>query len=104
MENLGTVLGADGSSEAAEIEVNVEVVDTLISAGDQRSTLPTALVLPLGCSADEYRWFDLVEWHEIKLGTRTFLGASADADFKTMIHAAYERFSNHAAAGIAYHF
>jgi len=104
MGNLSTALGADGSSEAAEIEANVELVETLITDRDVRRTRPTALVLPLGCCADEHRWFDRVEWHEIKPGTRTFLGAPDDADFKTMIRAAYERFSDHAAAGIAYHF
>lgn len=104
MGNLGATLGACGSSEGAEIEANVELVETLRLAGDGRRISPTALVLPLGCCTDEHRWFDHVEWHEIKPGTRAFLGVSANADFKTMIRAAYVRFSDHAVAGIAYHF
>ena len=104
MGNLSTVLGADDNSDAAEIEANVELVETLKSARDESRTLPTSLVLPLGCCADEHRWFDQVEWHEIKHGTRAFLGARADDDFRSLTCAAYERFSDHAAAGIAYHF
>ena len=65
---------------------------------------PTALVLPMGCCADEDRWFDNVGWHEIRAGTREFLGSPADAGFLEVVRAAYDRFSGLAAAGVAYHF
>ena len=61
-------------------------------------------MLPAGCCPDPYRWFDAVEWHEISPGTRAFLGAASDAKFDALVRAAYERFSDHAAAGVAYHF
>ena len=105
MENLAGALGADGNCEAAEIEENVELVETLKARKPGRPRgLPTAVVLPAGCCADEDRWFDRVEWHEIKSGTRDVLDVSAHADFDALVGAAYERFSDHAAAGVAYHF
>jgi hypothetical protein len=58
----------------------------------------------MDCCADEDRWFDNVEWHEIRPGTRAFLGAPDDADYRQVVRAAYERFDGLAAAGVAYHF
>jgi len=102
MENLAGALGASRNDEAAEIEMNVELVETLHA--DRARRRPTAIVLPIGSCADQDRWFDHVEWHDISPGTRAFLGAPADADFKALARAAYERFSDYAAAGVAYHF
>jgi hypothetical protein len=102
MENLAGALGAPHNDETAEIEMNVELVETLRAEGARR--LPTAVVLPVGSCVDKDRWFDHVEWHDISPGTRTFLGVAADADFKALVRAAYERFSDYAAAGVAYHF
>jgi hypothetical protein len=103
--NIFAALGKDESDGTAEIEANVELVETLRSAlQSEERRFPTAIVLPAGCCADEYRWLENIEWHPISSGTRAFLGALADADFKTLVGAAYERFSDHAAAGVAYHF
>ena len=102
MENLAGALGASGNDERAEIEMNVELVETLNA--HRRRRLPTAIVLPVGSCVDQDRWFDNVEWHDISPGTRAFLGAAAEADFKVLVRVAYERFSDHAAAGVAYHF
>jgi hypothetical protein len=102
MENLGEKFGASRDVGTAEIEMNVELVEALHA--DRTRQLPTAIVLPLGSCADRDRWFDQVEWHDTSPGTRTFLGVPADADFKAMVRAAYERFSGYAAAGVAYHF
>lgn len=102
MENLAGALGASRNGKTAEIEMNVELVETLYAHRARR--LPTAIVLPVGSCADQDRWFDHVEWHDISPGTRAFLGAPADADFKTLVRFAYERFSDRAAAGVAYHF
>jgi hypothetical protein len=106
---VGNILEAfEGSrpDEEAEIEANVELVESLRLAGirNDRHWLPTAMVLPTESCADEDRWFDRVEWHEIRDGTRAFLGVAADADFRTMVRAAYNRFRDFAAAGVAYHF
>lgn len=104
--NLVTALGGDAAGEKAEIEANVELVASLKLAADRNDThsLPTAVVLRTCCCADEDRWFDRVEWHEIRPGTRAFLGIPADADFRRLVRAAYDRFSDLAAAGVAYHF
>jgi hypothetical protein len=104
--NVVAALGASAAHEKAEIEANVELVASLKLAADRNDNhaLPTAMVLPTGCCADEDRWFDRVEWHEIRRGTRAFLDVPADADFPRVVRAAYERFSDLAAAGVAYHF
>jgi hypothetical protein len=104
--NVAAALGGRAASEKAEIEANVELVASLKLAADRNDdhALPTALVLPSGSCADEDRWFDRVEWHEVRPGTRAFLGMPADADFPRLVRAAYDRFSELAAAGVAYHF
>jgi hypothetical protein len=104
--NVVAALGASADDEKAEIEANIELVASLKLAADRNAghALPTALVLPMDCCTDEDRWFDRVEWHEIRPGTRAFLGAPADADFPRLVRAAYDRFSELAAAGVAYHF
>jgi hypothetical protein len=105
-ENLAEALGADDNDERAEIEVNVELVESLQQAAerDDPHWLPTAMVLPIGTCADQDRWLDHVEWHEIRAGTRTVLQAPIDADFATLVRAAYAQFAEYAAAGVAYHF
>jgi hypothetical protein len=98
--------GGTAASEQAQIEGNVELVETLraAAASNERRAVPCALVLPAGACADEDRWLDEIEWHDIKPGTRRFLDASPDADYPTLVRAAYARFVSYAAAGIAYHF
>ena len=106
MGNLAAALGASVESEQAEIEANVELVETLRTAAEskERHSVPSALVLPIGCCADEDRWLDRIEWHEIKPGTRKFLRAPPDADYGSLVRAASDRFADHAAAGVAFHF
>jgi hypothetical protein len=106
---LGNVVRAFGgrpSSERSEIEMNVELVESLKGARERLEPrgLPTAVVLPLGACADENRWFDRVGWHKIRPGTRERLGAAEDTDFAALLGAAYAKFPDHAAAGVAYHF
>jgi hypothetical protein len=104
--NLADALGSRSAHEEAEIEANVELVASLKLAADRNDDcwLPTAVVLPMGCCVDEDRWFDRVDWHEIEPGTRACLGLPADADFRRMVRAVYDRFSDQTAAGVAYHF
>jgi len=104
--NIVAAFGGCANREQAEIEANVELVETLKLAAKRNEPpgLPTAIVLPMGSCADEDRWFDRVDWHEIRAGTRAVVHAPADADFNALTRAAYERFSGHAAAGVAYHF
>jgi hypothetical protein len=104
--NVANALGGRAAREEAEIEANVELVESLKLAADRNDdhSLPTALVLPMSCCADEDRWIDRVGWHDIRPGTWACLGVPADADFRRLVRAAYERFSELAAAGVAYHF
>jgi len=106
MASLAEALGASDEGERAEIEANVELVETLKAAAvrKERHSVPSALVLPAGCCPDEYRWFDRIEWHDIKPGTRRFLGAPPDADYRSLVLAAYDRFADHVAAAVAFHF
>ena len=105
---LGNIVAAFGGSlsdERSQIELNVELVQSLKDAiGDAPRRLPTALVLPVGACADADRWFDGLGWHAIRPGTRTALAAPPDADFRALVHAAYRKFHSCAAAGVAYHF
>lgn len=104
--NVVAALGARASSEEAEIEDNVELVASLRRAADRNEghAWPTALVLPMDRCEDEDRWFDNVGWHDIRAGTRAFLGVPDDADYRHVVRAAYDRFPGLAAAGVAYHF
>jgi hypothetical protein len=106
METIGAMLGAPEPDEKTLIEANVELVETLRERAkkvrDHR--MPTAVVLPPAFCLNENRWFDCVEWHDIKPGTRLALGVSTDSGFRTLVQAAYARLPDHAVAGVAYHF
>jgi hypothetical protein len=106
LASIVTAFGGAPSSEQAQIEANVELVETLRAAAarNERRAVPCALVLPSGTCADEDRWLDEIEWHEISPGTRRFLDAPPDADYTALVRAAYDRFVDHAVAGVAYHF
>jgi hypothetical protein len=98
--------GGTPASEQAQIEANVELVETLRAAAERNEKRfgPTALVLPVGACADEDRWLDQIKWHKIRLGARQFLDAPPDADYNALVRAAYDRFSDYAVAGVAFHF
>lgn len=104
--NIATALGASAEEERAEIEANVELVETLKAAAqlNEMWARPSAVVLPLGSCADEVRWFDNIEWHDIGPRTRQFLGVQCGADYHCLVRAAYDRFADHVAAGVAFHF
>ena len=104
--NLVEQLGGGAPDEAAQIEANVELVETLEAAvgRDEKRGLPTAIVLPIGCAPDEARWFDRIAWHEIRPETLALLGVARDADFPRLARAAFDRYRSCVAAGVAYHF
>jgi hypothetical protein len=85
--NVVRALGGRPSPERSQIEMNVELVDSLKGATERLESrgLPTAVVLPLGACADEDRWFDRVSSHKIRPGTREFLGVAEDADFAALL-------------------
>ena len=86
----------------------MDLVETLGIAATRRDdprALPTALVLPAGCCADEGRWFDRVEWHDIKPGTRGFSWARPPTPISGRWCAQpMSGFQTMRRAGIAYHF
>lgn len=103
---LARALGGKPSEVEAEIEANVELVSTLLEAarrGEDRA-FPTAIVLPVGACADEFRWLDAVGWRPVPRGTKAVLSVPEDASFKETAVAAYERFHTKAAAAVAFHF
>jgi hypothetical protein len=64
----------------------------------------TAVVLPVGACAAEFRWFDALGWRPIPVQTKGCLTAPDHASFNETATAAYERFQDMAVAGIAFHF
>ena len=106
---LGNVMRAfgDKSSEAeAEITANVDLASTLLEAcrRGEKHAFPTAIVLPVGACAPEFRWFDALGWRPIPAKSKALVLAPQDANFEETAAAAYERFANMPVAGIAYHF
>jgi hypothetical protein len=104
LQNVAAALGAQDAKAEAAIEDNVELVQSLASERQEGNRLPTSVVLPIGCCPDNDRWFDAIDWHHIQPGTRTTLGASLDADYLVLVRAAYDKFSDYAVAGVAFHF
>jgi hypothetical protein len=103
--SVATALGADLSDVEAETEANIEPVEALLAAARQglSHAFPTTIVLPDGACADELRWLEAGTWHPIPGEAKAFLGQPAEASFKPVATAAYERFAGCAAAGVAYH-
>jgi hypothetical protein len=106
LRSIAAALGAQGANAQAEIELNVELVQSVRQTAERQEDrwLPTAVVLPTGSCPDKDRWFDGLDWHEIQSGTRAVLRVSPDAGFSPLVRAAYDAFSDHAVAGVAYHF
>jgi hypothetical protein len=102
--NLAQVLGTEMQSAEAEIELNVELVETLRSVlGTDEPLLPSAVVLPLGAGPDAGRWIDDIGWRPLKAESRAILGVSSDANYSDIVRTIYDRFPGHTAAAIAYH-
>jgi len=106
---LGIILrafGAESSEFEAEITANVDLVSALLEAArrGEKHAFPTAIVLPVGACAPEFRWFDALGWRPVPAETKALVLAPDDATFEETAMAAYERFAHMAVAGIAYHF
>lgn len=83
---------------------NVELVSRLLAdlREGQENAIPGALVLPPGSAEDSLRW--LQAWPELgPPEALDVLGLSRRAEWKQVLEAAYARFSDHWAAGVAYH-
>jgi len=105
LDDIVRSLGGKPSEYEAEITANVELVSSLKEAArrGERHAFPTAIVLPADAGEADLRWFDVVRRPPLA-ETRSLLSAPEDATFNEMALAAYERFEDRAAAGIAYHF
>jgi len=110
LANVGDRLGAAlGQAPIAEIDVlsnrNVELVATLLAdarAGREHA-YPGALVLPPGAVEDCSRW--LHTWPRLGPAKAfAWLGLPPEASWPAVVGAAYARFEDHWAAGVAYHF
>lgn len=104
--NIIRALGAPSNMRNAEIELNVELIETLRGAqlAGEATRFPSAIVLPVGACADEGRWIDEPTWREVTPSAREFLGVGPSADFGAILGRVYDRFRTHVAAGVAYHF
>lgn len=83
---------------------NVELVATLLqdARAGRDNACPGSLVLPPGSVDDRLRW--LQEWPKPgPEGALSWLDLSPDAGWASIVTAAYARFEDHWAAGVAYH-
>ncbi|MGD0103431.1 MAG: hypothetical protein ABSC06_05270 [Rhodopila sp.] len=109
LANIGNVLAdALGQEQPPLLEVqndrNIEMVATLLGDALEGRTnaYPSTLVLPPGVLEDRLRW--LGTWPA--MGPQeafAWLGLAAEAPWEDIVQAAYTRFENHWAAGVAYH-
>ena len=93
---VARAFGGEPSEVEAEIAANVR-------RGEEHA-FPTAILLPVGACAPEFRWFDALGWRPIAPETKTLLSVPAEATFEESTTAAYERWADMAVAGVAYHF
>jgi hypothetical protein len=109
LANIAAVLeDALGQPPAAELDVrsdrNIELVATLLTdaqAGRDHA-YPSALVLPPSAAEDRLRWLDT--WPDPGPAEAfAWLGLPPDAGWPAVVEAAYARFADHWAAGVAYH-
>ncbi len=109
LANIGSALQrALGSEPRPELDVraddNVEMVSRLLEDArcGREHAVPGAVLLPPGSIEDPLRWVG--SWPEIgPLGTLEFLGVPLSAPWQEAVIAAYARFPDHWAAGVAYH-
>ena len=104
-DGLGEALGQEPVSELdVANDGNIELVATLLAdlrAGREHAR-PATLVLPPGAADDSLRW--LGTWPKPgPVGGFAWLGLPPDADWAAVVEAAYARFEDHWAAGVAYH-
>lgn len=104
--DIARAFGGDPPEAATEIEANVELVATLLTAArrGEPHAFPTAIVLPAGNCPDDLRWLDALGWHPLPPAGKALLTVPEDADFNEMAVAAYELHSTMAAAAVAFHF
>ena len=97
-----------GTTQRPEIVVgadaNIEMVSRLLedARAGRDHAFPGAVLLPPGAVENDMRW--LRSWPEVgPLKTLAWLGLPANAAWRDEVVAAYARFPDHWAAGVAYH-
>jgi len=102
---LGRALGAEPPVEIdVRADDNVEMVSRLAEDAEAglAHAIPGDVVLPPGSVEDRLRW--VRSWPEIgPAETVSWLGLPAGAAWAEVVLAAYKRFPDHWAAGVAYH-
>lgn len=109
LANIATALeDALNQPPAAELDIrtdrNIELVATLLTDAQagRGHAYPSALVLPPGTAEDRLRWLDT--WPALgPPDAFAHLGLAPDAAWPAVVEAAYARFADHWAAGVAYH-
>ena len=109
LANIGAALeDALGQEPAEEVDVrtdrNIELVATLLTDAQagRNHAYPSALVLPPGAAEDRLRWLDT--WPDPGPAEAfARLGLPPGAGWPAVVEAAYARFADHWAAGVAYH-
>jgi hypothetical protein len=96
-----------GHSPPEKVDVrtdeNVELVARLLAdLGGEIDQLPGALVLPPNAADDQTRW--ITNWPSLgPADALTFLNLPPTASWREVVHATYELFHDHWAAGVAFH-
>lgn len=102
---LDRVLGTEAPAEVdIRADDNVEMVSRLAedARGGHRLAIPGAILLPPGSVDDRLRWIG--SWPDIgPADAVSHLGLPETASWESIVMAAYDRFPDHWAAGIAYH-
>ena len=83
---------------------NIELVATLLedARSDRENAFPSSLVLPTGVLEDRLRWLDT--WPDLRPEEAFgWLNVSSQQGWDAIVRAAYARFEDHWAAGVAYH-
>lgn len=84
---------------------NTEIVSRLLedARADRESGCPGALVLPPGSAEDRFRWIGT--WPQVgPVDAVAAIGLAEGASWKDIVIAVYERFPEHWAACVSYHF
>lgn len=109
LANVEDALGkALGQEPVPDVDVgadrNIEFVETLLDAAQRGldHAFPGDVVLPPGAVEDRLRWLSTWPKPEPAEGF-AWLGLPPDASWTAVVTAAYARFSDHWAAGVAYH-
>lgn len=104
-DRLHQALGSVPPDEQAEVEANVELVETVLDRlrYEPDAQFPVAIVRPVGSVEEPLRWLENVPWRDPPRAARRALGLAEDAGHAATVMCALERHPGHVVAGVAYH-